>query len=148
SSPRSRTCSGFPSARSIASGSARARSCRRCSTRKAARPETPRGGRCQFPPADLVRTMMDPEKIAQWQAADAAFDHWLDLPDSDRDAWLASQALPEPVRRRLVQLITAHERPRAALDPAGDNLAGCRLGDWTLDTELGRGGMAVVYRAW
>src|SRR5690606_16233460 len=91
---------------------------------------------------------MDPEKIAQWQAADAAFDRWLDLPDSERDAWLANEALPEPVRRRLVQLITAHERPRAALDPAGDNLAGCRLGDWTLDTELGRGGMAVVYRAW
>ena len=91
---------------------------------------------------------MDPEKLAHWQAADAAFDHWLDLPDSQRDAWLATENLPEPVRRRLVQLITAHQQPRASLDPAGNNLAGCRLGDWTLDTELGRGGMAVVYRAW
>src|SRR5690606_25162865 len=92
--------------------------------------------------------MMDPEKLAHWQAADAAFDHWLDLPDSERDAWLATEPLPEPVRRRLVQLITAHQQPRASLDPAGNNLAGCRLGEWTLDTELGRGGMAVVYRAW
>ena len=91
---------------------------------------------------------MDPEKLAHWQAADAAFDHWLDLPDAQRDAWLATENLPEPVRRRLVQLINAHQQPRASLDPAGNNLAGCRLGDWTLDTELGRGGMAVVYRAW
>src|SRR3546814_19588974 len=91
--------------------------------------------------------MMDPEKLAHWQAADDAFDQWLDLPDSEREAWLAAQPLPEPVRRRLVQLITAHERPRASLDPAGSNLAGCLLGDWKLDTELGRGGMAVVYRA-
>ncbi|MGY1426589.1 protein kinase domain-containing protein [Lysobacter sp. A289] len=93
---------------------------------------------------------MDPEKIAHWQAADAAFGQWLDLPETEteREAWLAAQALPEPVRRRLVQLITAHERPRASLDPGGSNLAGCRLGDWTLDSELGRGGMAVVYRAW
>jgi len=79
---------------------------------------------------------MDPEKLAQWRAADAAFDRWLDLPEPERDAWLAGEALPEAVRRRLVQLIAAHERPRAALDPAGDNLAGCRLGDWTLDAEL------------
>src|SRR3546814_17492044 len=68
-------------------------------------------GTCQFPPPDLVRTMMDPEKIAHWQAADAAFDQWLDLPQTERDAWLATQPLPEPVRRPLVQLITAHERP-------------------------------------
>src|SRR3546814_4023809 len=98
-------------------------------------------GTCQFPPPDLVRTMMDPEKIAHWQAADAAFDQWLDLPQTERDAWLATQPLPEPVRRRLVQLITAHERPRASLDPTSSDLAGCRLGAWTPDTELGRGGI-------
>ncbi|MGH8072543.1 MAG: protein kinase domain-containing protein [Lysobacter sp.] len=91
---------------------------------------------------------MDPEKIAHWQAADVAFDQWLDLPEPERDAWLAMEPLPEPVRRRLVQLIAAHERPRASLDPSGSGLTGCRLGDWTLESELGRGGMAVVYRAW
>ncbi|MGY1458784.1 MULTISPECIES: protein kinase domain-containing protein [unclassified Luteimonas] len=91
---------------------------------------------------------MDHEQLAQWQAADIAFDRWLDLPASGRDDWLAAQDLTPPVRRRLEQLIAAHERPRAALAPDGSNLAGCQLGDWTLDSELGRGGMAVVYRAW
>src|SRR5690606_23576235 len=100
------------------------------------------------PAPHAARTPMDPDKLAHWQAADAAFDQWLDLSATGREAWLAKEELPEPVRRRLVQLIAAHERPRASLDPAGSNLAGCRLGDWTLDTELGRGGMAVVYRAW
>lgn len=91
---------------------------------------------------------MEPEQLAHWQAADALFDHWLDLPVDQRDAWLAAQQPELPVRRRLEQLIAAHLHPRASLDPAAGNLAGCRLGDWTLDDELGRGGMAVVYRGW
>ncbi|MFZ7095979.1 protein kinase domain-containing protein [Luteimonas dalianensis] len=91
---------------------------------------------------------MDPDKIAHWQAADALFDQWLDLPASERDAWLAAQTLPEPVRRRLARLVAAHLQPRGGMDPAGSNLTGNRLGDWTLDSEIGRGGMAVVYRAW
>lgn len=91
---------------------------------------------------------MDAENIAHWQAADAAFDQWLDLPEERRAAWLAALALPDPVRTRLQQLIAAHQRPHAALDPAGGNLRGSRLGDWTLEEELGRGGMAVVYRGW
>src|SRR3546814_17226646 len=83
---------------------------------------------CQFPPPDLVRTMMDPVKIAHWQAADAAFDQWLGLPQTERDAWLATQPLPAAVRPRLVPLITAHERPRACLDPTGRDLAACGPG--------------------
>ena len=91
---------------------------------------------------------MDPEKLAHWQAADALFDQWLDLPVDERDGWLAAQTLADPVRRRLARLVGAHCRPQAGLDPTGSNLAGARLGDWALDSELGRGGMAVVYRAW
>lgn len=91
---------------------------------------------------------MDPETLAHWQAADALFDQWLDLPEDERDAWLAAQTLSEPVRLRLGQLVAAHRRPHASLNPDGGNLAGRRLGDWILDTELGRGGMAVVYRGW
>ena len=90
---------------------------------------------------------MDPERLAQWQAADALFDQWLDLPAGERATWLATQTPTPEVRQRLDQLITAHEHPRAAMDPGGGNLAGCRLGDWALEEELGRGGMAVVYRA-
>src|SRR5690606_38821550 len=79
---------------------------------------------------------------------DALFDQWLDLPGTGREAWLAALDAPEPVRRRLEQLIAAHLRPSAALDPASGGLAGRRLGGWTLEEELGRGGMAVVHRAW
>lgn len=91
---------------------------------------------------------MDAETQAHWRAADAAFDQWLDLPHDEREAWLAAQTLPAPVQRRLEQLLAAHRQPRASLDPCGGNLAGCRLGGWTLEIELGRGGMAVVYRGW
>jgi eukaryotic-like serine/threonine-protein kinase len=91
---------------------------------------------------------MDAETLAHWQAADAVFDQWLDLPHDEREAWLAAQTLPAPVQRRLEQLLVAHRQPRASLDPYGGDLAGCRLGGWTLETELGRGGMAVVYRGW
>src|SRR3546814_12998943 len=102
----------------MAGGSARARSCRRCST----------------------RTAVDPEKLAHWQAADAAFDQWLDLSAPERDDRLATQAFPEPVRRRLLQLVAAHRKHRAAPDPAGADLAGRRLGDWTLDDAHGPNG--------
>jgi serine/threonine-protein kinase len=91
---------------------------------------------------------MDAETLAHWRAADTLFDRWLDLPESERDAWLAAQAPADPVRHRLEQLVAAHCRPRVAFDPFGGNLAGQQFGGWTLDTELGRGGMAVVYRGW
>ncbi|MGY0650805.1 protein kinase domain-containing protein [Luteimonas sp. A537] len=90
---------------------------------------------------------MDADALAHWQAADAAFGQWLDLPEGDRGAWLAALDLPDPVRHRLDQLIAAHVRPSAALASPGSDLAGVQLGAWTLETELGRGGMAVVYRA-
>ena len=90
---------------------------------------------------------MGPEQLAHWKAADAAFDHWLDQSEAGRDAWLAAQAFPAPVRQRLQQLVAAHRKPRRSMDP-GNGLAGQRLGDWTLESELGRGGMAVVHRAW
>jgi len=91
---------------------------------------------------------MDPETLEHWRAADALFDQWLDLPPDEREAWLAAQMLPAAVRQRLEQLLAAHRQPLASLEPGGGSLSGCRLGDWTLETELGRGGMAVVYRAW
>ncbi|TLX23004.1 protein kinase domain-containing protein [Thermomonas fusca] len=91
---------------------------------------------------------MDAETLAHWRAADSLFDHWLDLPEDQRDAWLAAQAMDAPVRRRLDRLLAAHHNPRIAAAAAGDALAGTRLGQWQLEAELGRGGMAVVYRGW
>ncbi|MDO5505865.1 MAG: serine/threonine-protein kinase [Pseudoxanthomonas suwonensis] len=90
---------------------------------------------------------MIPEHLDHWQAADKAFDTWLDLPEDRRDAWLAGLTLAEPVRQRLQRMIDAHRKPDSALDPPGEGLVGCRLGDWTLHRELGRGGMAVVWLA-
>ena len=91
--------------------------------------------------------MMDVEQLEEWRAADALFDQWLDQAEPDREAWLAAQDMPDPVRRRLLQLVRAHERTGNALDSAAGDLAGRSLGDWTLESELGRGGMAVVYLA-
>ncbi|UNK58278.1 serine/threonine-protein kinase [Pseudoxanthomonas daejeonensis] len=90
---------------------------------------------------------MDAETLAYWRTADALFDQWLDLPAGEREAWLAAQSPEAPVRNRLERLVAAHLRPDVSLDPLGHGLSGCQLGDWTLEDELGRGGMAVVYRA-
>ena len=94
-----------------------------------------------------TKARVDPETLADWQAADALFDQWLDLPETGRDAWLAAQTATGPVRQRLGQLIDAHRSRGGLFAPMGSHLAGHRLGDWTLDSELGRGGMAVVYSA-
>lgn len=91
--------------------------------------------------------MMDVEQLEEWRAADALFDQWLDQAEPERDAWLAAQQMPAAVRRRVLQLVRAHERTGNALDSAAGDLAGRSLGDWTLESELGRGGMAVVYLA-
>ena len=91
---------------------------------------------------------MDADQLEQWRAADALFDQWLDQPEDRRDTWLASLEATGPVRARLERLITGHLHTRNALDTAAGDLAGRTLGDWTLESELGRGGMAVVYLAW
>ena len=88
------------------------------------------------------RTGMD-----AWRTADALFDQWLDLDEAARAAWLAACELDPAVHTRLQRLIDAHLRPSAILAGSTSSLAGVRLGAWTLDSELGRGGMAVVYRA-
>src|SRR5690606_29148869 len=126
--PRSPASSSAPSAPCTANGNVRAPSCRPC-WKTGAMPA------------------MDADTLAHWRAADALFDQWLDMADADRGAWLAALQTDAPVRRRLERLIAAHEHPDASLDRPGDGLSGLRVGDWTLDAELGRGGMAVVYRA-
>ena len=92
--------------------------------------------------------MMETERLEEWRAADALFDQWLDQPGEQRESWLAALEAAGPVRRRLEQLVAAHLRSDNALDDASGDLAGRMLGDWTLESELGRGGMAVVYLAW
>lgn len=93
--------------------------------------------------------MADREGIDTWKLADAFFDQWLDLDldDAGREAWLTARELDPTVRTCLQRLIDAHLKPSAVLGTAASDLSGRRLGAWTLETELGRGGMAVVYRA-
>ncbi|GGK13726.1 serine/threonine-protein kinase [Luteimonas terricola] len=89
----------------------------------------------------------DRDGIEAWKLADALFDQWLDLDESERDTWLAAQDPAPGVRAYLQRLIDAHARPGPLLDTPASDLSGVRLGGWTLESELGRGGMAVVYRA-
>src|SRR5690606_31884573 len=112
---------------SAANGNVAAPSCRPCSRK----PEA----------------AMQAETLAHWRAADALFDQWLDLDEAARHGWPRGLQLPPAVDERLRKLIGAHRRPDAAFGNAGNDLAGRTLGSWTLDEELGRGGMAVVHRA-
>lgn len=90
---------------------------------------------------------------ALWREADAALDRLLDLPVHQRDSALRALDLTPAVRLRVERLLEAHASTGGVLErplrggPAPDALAGRRLGDWTLEREIGRGGMAVVYRA-
>ncbi len=91
---------------------------------------------------------MDAEHHAEWQTADTLFGQWLELDECERDVWLANLEVTERVGHRLQQMLAAHRNPRTSLAFDSSGLAGRRLGGWTLECELGRGGMAVVYRAW
>ena len=98
--------------------------------------------------------------IEQWKAADAAFDRLLELPESDRAAALAAMPIDADVRARIERLLAADRGNRTlcgsaeamAAVPKSEPrnptaLAGRRFGRWTIESEIGRGGMSVVYRA-
>lgn len=96
---------------------------------------------------------MKPEDLETWRQADAVFDQLLDLPAPARAGALADMSLPPAVRARVDALLQADADSRGLLDAklpganiASQPLRGRRFGRWTLTDELGRGGMAVVYR--
>jgi eukaryotic-like serine/threonine-protein kinase len=76
------------------------------------------------------------------------FDRLLDLPDLERDAAIDRLADTPALRRRLRRLLSLHRTP-GFLDgaPAHAVAPPTRIGDWKIIEEIGRGGMAVVYRA-
>jgi len=99
---------------------------------------------------------MDSLEQARWRAADAALDALLDLPVEQREA--ALKALPEDIRSATESLLRAHAASglldqavvadgmlTLPVDPVPEAMP--QVGPWTLGEELGRGGMAVVYRA-
>ncbi len=100
-------------------------------------------------------TMTQAERDA-WVRADRVLDILLDLPHEARRMHLARLDIDGPLRKRVERLLAAMEDGDGPLDHPGNMmlpplaehvLRGRRLGRWALETEIGRGGVAVVYRA-
>lgn len=99
----------------------------------------------------------------RWQRIEPILDAALDLPGAERGAFIVVQcAGDEALAAEILQLIADMERPHAELDaPATElwtelredgaddgNRRPTRLSDrYRIEAEIGRGGMAIVYRA-
>lgn len=100
---------------------------------------------------------MDADERETWRQADRILDGLLDLPPAERTARLKALNLPPALHASVRRLLAAHGQDAGPLDcalparfaqaPEPQALIGRRLGRWQLQRELGRGGMAVVYRA-
>ena len=101
----------------------------------------------------------EPLKAADWERIEALFPDLLDLPESERAAFLDRECAGEPLlRAELLSLLGAAggdsvldetpllTTPAAAL-PGATLEAGARLGAWRIISPLGRGGMGDVYLA-
>lgn len=94
-----------------------------------------------------------PDEERRWREALARLDALLELPEAARREALA--AIDDPRQRALLEgWLAGHARTRGVLDEevvsrfgAAGGLQGRQFGRWRLDEELGRGGMAVVWRA-
>jgi tetratricopeptide (TPR) repeat protein len=104
---------------------------------------------------------VDSTEREAWRRADELLAELLELAPAERRAAAAARDLPDAVRAHLLSLLAAAEDEGGPLDapldwpPAGVSpaiaspvtLSGRRLGPYLLREEIGRGGMAVVYRA-
>ena len=99
---------------------------------------------------------MLPAEREAWRQADRILEQILDLPPAQRTQRLALLAPDMHLRQRVERLLAAHAGtsgpleqpiPLALLPDVHHALTGRRLGRWRLLEEIGRGGMAVVYRA-
>ncbi len=98
---------------------------------------------------------MDPSEREAWREADRILGELLDGPDRERGARLAAMGLSPAMSQRVQRMLNALDagdgmldHPERVLLPVSvDAMCGRRLGRWELDAEIGRGGMAVVYRA-
>ena len=89
-----------------------------------------------------------------WGRLSPLLDELLDLPDAERDARLAALRAQDPVLAdavcAMLQHLPAIERgefmPQSAL-PNPSGLAGQKIGPYTLEREIGHGGMGTVWLA-
>jgi tetratricopeptide (TPR) repeat protein/tRNA A-37 threonylcarbamoyl transferase component Bud32 len=94
---------------------------------------------------------------APWSQVRALFERALDVPPTERAAWLAQQAAGDTALHAAVERLLAHEGSATFLvPPSGTTLGvlpgpvlqpGARLGPFVLGDVLGQGGMGVVHRA-
>ncbi len=101
---------------------------------------------------------MDAGEQAIWREADRILDELLDLPAPERLPRLQRMPLEPALRERVARLLAAHTEPDGPLDGSLPSLfevvgsgpvvdwSGQHLGRWHLLEQIGRGGMAVVYR--
>ncbi|MFA7322099.1 MAG: hypothetical protein WC000_11600 [Dokdonella sp.] len=104
---------------------------------------------------------MDAAERLAWQQADRLFAELIDLDAVQRDERMAAMPMSPEVRHHLLRLLASTQQEHAWLDgeasalghwlplatPDKGSMRGRRLGVWEIADELGRGGMAVIYRA-
>jgi hypothetical protein len=97
---------------------------------------------------------MTPES---WEFVQGLIARVRELDAAERERILAQEAAAHPEEVATVRRLLELEPPSQFIEPIhgapraerffGGGLAGTRLGDFQLETEIGRGGMGVVYRA-
>jgi eukaryotic-like serine/threonine-protein kinase len=94
----------------------------------------------------------------QWRAFSDYLDRALELPETERAAWLADLASTHPeIAAEIEQALAVRERkeyaeflsnsPVPSAPIAGATLIGRRVGPYLIESEIGRGGMGSVWRA-
>lgn len=90
---------------------------------------------------------------ADWQKIQAVFHSALELPETEREVFIASELQDEALRQEVRELLAAEQDQTGILhNPAGLSLAdsigaGAQIGNYEIVKEIGVGGMGSVYLA-
>ena len=95
----------------------------------------------------------------RWNRIEALFDRALDIPHTERNAFIEEETKGDnALRHELEQLLAGHdevsddflepfEEAAPSVEPPGSDFIGRRIADFTLREVIGRGGMGVVFLA-